>query len=324
MKKIFAVGVISVAVLSLTGCTNSGAAAKKDFTKFFSKLNNKKYNDQDVKIKVNQLEASDATGQALLDSFKGTSVDVKSRVNYDNKVMKTSIDLNSKVFNDQLDFIFSHQGTFINSAGIKTLYPSIKPLFASKMSGEYTSIIDSMITELNKPYLLLDQKVLGNTSNIDTILKEAQQADKSQTQLNDLFKNIPDSAFSEKGDIITAKISKQDMTAEELLKGLQATSSNSTIDQQLQKNADTMKNLAFKNLEFISNLNTKTHVAVLKIKGEILDKAQADNLSIKFDIELTRTSTTDKAAVQAPALSSSQSLEDLQKAYLDKVMTQNK
>ncbi|MGM9885926.1 MAG: hypothetical protein ACI31W_01615 [Lactococcus sp.] len=323
MKKIIPLTMIGLSALTLSACSKKDdAAAKKAYINSIVEVSKDDYNQQEVKLKVDKLEVSsdDKSDASIAKMFKDSEMNITMNTNYESRVL--DFDGSVKVSGQKygLNMLMSDKGIYLNSDDLKSIYKVAKPLVNDKV-GDYSSIFDSMVDGIDKPYLMMDKASINSYSDeadsdeswsetIDDIFK-SQELSKSDIEKE--YKDVDNSAFTQKGDEVTFKISEKDVTFDALLKKLPGATAELSKTQ-LKDLMSQMKDYKVEQMEFVSTKNIKTQETKSTITAKITDD---DKNSI--DLKLSTDAKASKASKKAtePATSKTMTLEDLQNKVIE-------
>ncbi|MCL2114302.1 MAG: hypothetical protein FWH31_10230 [Streptococcaceae bacterium] len=326
-KKLFTVGVVALAALTLSACSAKNSdAAKKAFISDATTLNNSKvYNSQELNVKVDKFKATGDNADSMNKYLNGATFDINVGLDSDNQLASLGgkIKVDNKAYN--LNMLMSEKGLYLNSADIKTLYNDNKGLIP-KSDEQVTMVYGAMVDSLTKPYFFLDANTLNSAnssssenwdSTFKDMFKQTQTIKKSD--LEKAFKDVPNSDFTKNGDKTTLKISGKNGDFKDLIKGF--TSVNPSIPKdQLDSILKESKDVNFDNLSMTMVIDGKAHTIDASFTGKVSDTKEKSTIDFKLSLASKRNKL--KEALKEPSTSDAETMAELQAAAIDKLQAQ--
>ena len=321
-------GIVALAVITLSACsTKNSDEAKKTFISDTVALNNSKdYNAQKVKVDVNEFKIhSDGDNSEFNKIFnKGARLDFNIGLDKTNQLAVIDGKLSLAKNDYDLGLMMSQKGIYISSSDIKSLYDNNKAMIPSSAGGVVT-IYGAMIDSLDKSYLLIDSQTLDSNvqsskNNWESTLKQLFESNSkiSKADLEKQYKEIPNSDFTKSGDKITVNFSGKDIELKDLINNLSAT--YSIPKEQKEQLIKESKNIDISKLSVKLAVDKKSHEMTGKLTGSISNTKE--KTSADLDISLASTRSKLKETLKEPAATDTNTLEEVQNAAIEKLMTQ--
>jgi hypothetical protein len=328
-KKIWmSLGFVALATLMLSACSPKNSdEAKKAFISDTVALNNsKEYNAQNVKIDINEFKVHGEDNSSEFNKLFSKGVGLDLNLGLD-KTKQLAV-LDGKLTADKKDYnlglMMSQKGIYISSSDIKSLYDNNKDLIPSS-AGDAATIYGAMIDSLNKSYLLIDSQTIdsyaqSSKDNWESTIKQIFESNSkmSETDLEKQYKNIPNSDFTKSGDKVTLKFSGNDIELKDLINNLSAT--YSIPKEQTEQLIKESKNIDISKLFVKLTVDKKTHKMSGNLTGSVSNTK--DKTSADLNISLKTTLSKLKENLKEPASTDVNTLEEMQNALLEKLMTQ--
>ncbi len=329
-KKWLVPAAFGLALLTLSACAPSQSnanAAKKTFIKDVVALNDTSvYNAQEFTLKVADFKASGEDASEMNKLLTGSSLQLNVNLDKAHQLASLSSQVGVNKASYALSLLMSEKGIYLKSDDLKNIY---KASPAASSSSQIGTIYGGMIEGLTKPYFLLDDQTInaGASSTADDGTMEAwsstfntifENKNTTKEELNNALKDVPASAFSQKGDKVTFKISGNDISFSELIKGLSQV--NNLPKEQVDTLIKESKSLKAEHVALDLTLNEKTHRLNGTIAAKIKDTEQDSNVTFKLDLDAKRSKL--KTALKEPTSSEVDTLSDLQNAYMTNLETQ--
>lgn len=328
-KKIWMfLGLTALAVFSLSACsTKNSDEAKKAFISDTVALNNSKdYNAQKVKVDVNEFKIHGGGDNSEFNKIfnKGARLDFNIGLDKTNQLAVIDGKLSLAKNDYDLGLMMSQKGIYISSSDIKSLYDNNKAMIPSSAGGVVT-IYGAMIDSLDKSYLLIDSQTLDSNvqsskNNWESTLKQLFESNSkiSKADLEKQYKEIPNSDFTKSGDKITVNFSGKDIELKDLINNLSAT--YSIPKEQKEQLIKESKNIDISKLSVKLAVDKKSHEMTGKLTGSISNTKE--KTSADLDISLASTRSKLKETLKEPAATDTNTLEEVQNAAIEKLMTQ--
>ncbi|AIS04674.1 hypothetical protein [Lactococcus lactis] len=327
-KTWMSLGIVALAVITLSACsTKNSDEAKKTFISDTVALNNSKdYNAQKVKVDVNEFKIhSDGDNSEFNKIFnKGARLDFNIGLDKTNQLAVIDGKLSLAKNDYDLGLMMSQKGIYISSSDIKSLYDNNKAMIPSSAGGVVT-IYGAMIDSLDKSYLLIDSQTLDSNvqsskNNWESTLKQLFESNSkiSKADLEKQYKEIPNSDFTKSGDKITVNFSGKDIELKDLINNLSAT--YSIPKEQKEQLIKESKNIDISKLSVKLAVDKKSHEMTGKLTGSISNTKE--KTSADLDISLASTRSKLKETLKEPAATDTNTLEEVQNAAIEKLMTQ--
>ncbi|PLW59979.1 hypothetical protein [Lactococcus lactis] len=328
-KKIWmSLGIAALAVFSLSACsTKNSDEAKKAFISDTVALNNSKdYNAQKVKVDVNEFKIHGGGDNSEFNKIfnKGAGLDFNIGLDKTNQLAVLDGKLTVAKKDYDLGFRMSQKGLYISSSDIKSLYDNNKDLIPSSAEDTAT-IYGAMIDSLNKSYLLIDSQTLDSNvqsskDNWESTLKQLFESNSkmSEADLEKQYKEIPNSDFTKSGNKVTVEFSGKDIDLNDLINNLSAT--YSIPKEQTERLIKESKNIDISKLSVKLAVDKKSHEMTGKLTGSISNTKE--KTSADLDISLASTRSKLKETLKEPAATDTNTLEEVQNAAIEKLMTQ--
>ena len=327
-KTWMSLGIVALAVITLSACsTKNSDEAKKNFISDTVALNNSKdYNAQKVKVDVNEFKIhSDGDNSEFNKIFnKGARLDFNIGLDKTNQLAVIDGKLSLAKNDYDLGLMMSQKGIYISSSDIKSLYDNNKAMIPSSAGGVVT-IYGAMIDSLDKSYLLIDSQTLDSNvqsskNNWESTLKQLFESNSkiSKADLEKQYKEIPNSDFTKSGDKITVNFSGKDIELKDLINNLSAT--YSIPKEQKEQLIKESKNIDISKLSVKLAVDKKSHEMTGKLTGSISNTKE--KTSADLDISLASTRSKLKETLKEPAATDTNTLEEVQNAAIEKLMTQ--
>lgn len=327
-KTWMSLGIVALAVITLSACsTKNSDEAKKTFISDTVALNNSKdYNAQKVKVDVNEFKIhGDGDNSEFNKIFnKGARLDFNIGLDKTNQLAVIDGKLSLAKNDYDLGLMMSQKGIYISSSDIKSLYDNNKAMIPSSASGVVT-IYGAMIDSLDKSYLLIDSQTLDSNvqsskNNWESTLKQLFESNSkiSKADLEKQYKEIPNSDFTKSGDKITVNFSGKDIELKDLINNLSAT--YSIPKEQKEQLIKESKNIDISKLSVKLAVDKKSHEMTGKLTGSISNTKE--KTSADLDISLASTRSKLKETLKEPAATDTNTLEEVQNAAIEKLMTQ--
>mgnify|MGYP000667248608 FL=1 len=321
-------GIVALAVITLSACsTKNSDEAKKTFISDTVALNNSKdYNAQKVKVDVNEFKIhGDGDNSEFNKIFnKGARLDFNIGLDKTNQLAVIDGKLSLAKNDYDLGLMMSQKGIYISSSDIKSLYDNNKAMIPSSAGGVVT-IYGAMIDSLDKSYLLIDSQTLDSNvqsskNNWESTLKQLFESNSkiSKADLEKQYKEIPNSDFTKSGDKITVNFSGKDIELKDLINNLSAT--YSIPKEQKEQLIKESKNIDISKLSVKLAVDKKSHEMTGKLTGSISNTKE--KTSADLDISLASTRSKLKETLKEPAATDTNTLEEVQNAAIEKLMTQ--
>lgn len=329
-KKWLVPAAFGLALLTLSACAPSQSnanAAKKTFIKDVVALNNTSvYNAQEFTLKVADFKASGEDASEMNKLLTGSSLQLNVNLDKAHQLASLSGQVGFNKASYALSLLMSEKGIYLKSDDLKNIY---KASPAASSSSQIGTMYGGMIEGLTKPYFLLDEQTInaGASSTADDGTTEDwsstfntifENKNTTKEELNNALKDVPASAFSQKGDKVTFKISGNDISFSELIKGLSQV--NNLPKEQVDTLIKESKSLKAEHVALDLTLNEKTHRLNGTIAAKIKDTEQDSNVTFKLDLDAKRSKL--KTALKQPTSSEVDTLSDLQNAYMTNLETQ--
>lgn len=330
-KKWLVPAAFGLALLTLSACAPSQGnanAAKKTFIKDVVALNDTSvYNAQEFTLKVADFKASGEDASKMNKLLTGSSLQLNVNLDEAHQLASLSSQVGVNKASYALSLLMSEKGIYLKSDDLKNIYKAASP--AASSSSQIGTIYGGMIEGLTKPYFLLDDQTInaGASSTADDGTTEDwsstfntifENKNTTKEELNNALKDVPASAFSQKGDKVTFKISGNDISFSELIKGLSQV--NNLPKEQVDTLIKESKSLKAEHVALDLTLNEKTHRLNGTIAAKIKDTEQDSNVTFKLDLDAKRSKL--KTALKEPTSSEVDTLSDLQNAYMTNLETQ--
>ncbi|WP_445080985.1 hypothetical protein [Lactococcus sp. KTH0-1S] len=327
-KTWMSLGIVALAVITLSACsTKNSDEAKKTFISDTVALNNSKdYNAQKVKVDVNEFKIhGDGDNSEFNKIFnKGARLDFNIGLDKTNQLAVIDGKLSLSKNDYDLGLMMSQKGIYISSSDIKSLYDNNKAMIPSSAGGVVT-IYGAMIDSLDKSYLLIDSQTLDSNvqsskNNWESTLKQLFESNSkiSKADLEKQYKEIPNSDFTKSGDKITVNFSGKDIELKDLINNLSAT--YSIPKEQKEQLIKESKNIDISKLSVKLAVDKKSHEMTGKLTGSISNTKE--KTSADLDISLASTRSKLKETLKEPAATDTNTLEEVQNAAIEKLMTQ--
>ncbi|CDG03595.1 hypothetical protein [Lactococcus lactis] len=327
-KTWMSLGIVALAVITLSACsTKNSDEAKKTFISDTVALNNSKdYNAQKVKVDVNEFKIhGDGDNSEFNKIFnKGARLDFNIGLDKTNQLAVIDGKLSLAKNDYDLGLMMSQKGIYISSSDIKSLYDNNKAMIPSSAGGVVT-IYGAMIDSLDKSYLLIDSQTLDSNvqsskNNWESTLKQLFESNSkiSKADLEKQYKEIPNSDFTKSGDKITVNFSGKDIELKDLINNLSAT--YSIPKEQKEQLIKESKNIDISKLSVKLAVDKKSHEMTGKLTGSISNTKE--KTSADLDISLASTRSKLKETLKEPAATDTNTLEEVQNAAIEKLMTQ--
>ncbi|WP_305774697.1 hypothetical protein [Lactococcus lactis] len=327
-KTWMSLGIVALAVITLSACsTKNSDEAKKTFISDTVALNNSKdYNAQKVKVDVNEFKIhGDGDNSEFNKIFnKGARLDFNIGLDKTNQLAVIDGKLSLAKNDYDLGLMMSQKGIYISSSDIKSLYDNNKAMIPSSAGGVVT-IYGAMIDSLDKSYLLIDSQTLDSNvqsskNNWESTLKQLFESNSkiSKADLEKQYKEIPNSDFTKSGDKITVNFSGKDIELKDLINNLSAT--YSIPKEQKEQLIKESKNIDISKLSVKLAVDKKSHEMTGKLTGSISNTKE--KTSADLDISLASTRSKIKETLKEPAATDTNTLEEVQNAAIEKLMTQ--
>lgn len=327
-KTWMSLGIVVLAVITLSACsTKNSDEAKKTFISDTVALNNSKdYNAQKVKVDVNEFKIhGDGDNSEFNKIFnKGARLDFNIGLDKTNQLAVIDGKLSLAKNDYDLGLMMSQKGIYISSSDIKSLYDNNKAMIPSSAGGVVT-IYGAMIDSLDKSYLLIDSQTLDSNvqsskNNWESTLKQLFESNSkiSKADLEKQYKEIPNSDFTKSGDKITVNFSGKDIELKDLINNLSAT--YSIPKEQKEQLIKESKNIDISKLSVKLAVDKKSHEMTGKLTGSISNTKE--KTSADLDISLASTRSKLKETLKEPAATDTNTLEEVQNAAIEKLMTQ--
>ncbi|MDT2886993.1 hypothetical protein [Lactococcus lactis] len=327
-KTWMSLGIVALAVITLSACsTKNSDEAKKTFISDTVALNNSKdYNAQKVKVDVNEFKNhGDGDNSEFNKIFnKGARLDFNIGLDKTNQLAVIDGKLSLAKNDYDLGLMMSQKGIYISSSDIKSLYDNNKAMIPSSAGGVVT-IYGAMIDSLDKSYLLIDSQTLDSNvqsskNNWESTLKQLFESNSkiSKADLEKQYKEIPNSDFTKSGDKITVNFSGKDIELKDLINNLSAT--YSIPKEQKEQLIKESKNIDISKLSVKLAVDKKSHEMTGKLTGSISNTKE--KTSADLDISLASTRSKLKETLKEPAATDTNTLEEVQNAAIEKLMTQ--
>lgn len=330
-KKWLVPAAFGLALLTLSACAPSQSnanAAKKTFIKDVVALNDTSvYNAQEFTLKVADFKASGEDASEMNKLLTGSSLQLNVNLDKAHQLASLSGQVGVNKASYALSLLMSEKGIYLKSDDLKNIY---KASPAGSSSSQIGTIYGGMIEGLTKPYFLLDDQTInaGASSTADgdgttedwssTFNTIFENKNTTKEELNNALKDVPASAFSQKGDKVTFKISGNDISFSELIKGLSQV--NNLPKEQVDTLIKESKSLKAEHVALDLTLNEKTHRLNGTIAAKLKDTEQDSNVTFKLDLDAKRSKL--KTALKEPTSSEVDTLSDLQNAYMTNLETQ--
>lgn len=330
-KKWLVPAAFGLALLTLSACAPSQSnanAAKKTFIKDVVALNDTSvYNAQEFTLKVADFKASGEDASEMNKLLTGSSLQLNVNLDKAHQLASLSSQVGVNKASYALSLLMSEKGIYLKSDDLKNIYKAASPDASS--SSQIGTIYGGIIEGLTKPYFLLDDQTInaGASSTADDGTTEDwsstfntifENKNTTKEELNNALKDVPASAFSQKGDKVTFKISGNDISFSELIKGLSQV--NNLPKEQVDTLIKESKSLKAEHVALDLTLNEKTHRLNGTIAAKIKDTEQDSNVTFKLDLDAKRSKL--KTALKEPTSSEVETLSDLQNAYMTNLETQ--
>ena len=327
-KTWMSLGIVALAVITLSACSSKNSdEAKKTFISDTVALNNSKdYNAQKVKVDVNEFKIhGDGDNSEFNKIFnKGARLDFNIGLDKTNQLAVIDGKLSLAKNDYDLGLMMSQKGIYISSSDIKSLYDNNKAMIPSSAGGVVT-IYGAMIDSLDKSYLLIDSQTLDSNvqsskNNWESTLKQLFESNSkiSKADLEKQYKEIPNSDFTKSGDKITVNFSGKDIELKDLINNLSAT--YSIPKEQKEQLIKESKNIDISKLSVKLAVDKKSHEMTGKLTGSISNTKE--KTSADLDISLASTRSKLKETLKEPAATDTNTLEEVQNAAIEKLMTQ--
>ena len=327
-KTWMSLGIVALAVITLSACsTKNSDEAKKTFISDTVALNNSKdYNAQKVKVDVNEFKIhGDGDNSEFNKIFnKGARLDFNIGLDKTNQLAVIDGKLSLAKNDYDLGLMMSQKGIYISSSDIKSLYDNNKAMIPSSAGGVVT-IYGAMIDSLDKSYLLIDSQTLDSNvqsskNNWESTLKQLFESNSkiSKADLEKQYKEIPNSDFTKSVDKITVNFSGKDIELKDLINNLSAT--YSIPKEQKEQLIKESKNIDISKLSVKLAVDKKSHEMTGKLTGSISNTKE--KTSADLDISLASTRSKLKETLKEPAATDTNTLEEVQNAAIEKLMTQ--
>ena len=327
-KTWMSLGIVALAVITLSACsTKNSDEAKKTFISDTVALNNSKdYNAQKVKVDVNEFKIhGDGDNSEFNKIFnKGARLDFNIGLDKTNQLAVIDGKLSLAKNDYDLGLMMSQKGIYISSSDIKSLYDNNKAMIPSSAGGVVT-IYGAIIDSLDKSYLLIDSQTLDSNvqsskNNWESTLKQLFESNSkiSKADLEKQYKEIPNSDFTKSGDKITVNFSGKDIELKDLINNLSAT--YSIPKEQKEQLIKESKNIDISKLSVKLAVDKKSHEMTGKLTGSISNTKE--KTSADLDISLASTRSKIKETLKEPAATDTNTLEEVQNAAIEKLMTQ--
>ena len=327
-KTWMSLGIVALAVITLSACsTKNSDEAKKTFISDTVALNNSKdYNAQKVKVDVNEFKIhGDGDNSEFNKIFnKGARLDFNIGLDKTNQLAVIDGKLSLAKNDYDLGLMMSQKGIYISSSDIKSLYDNNKAMIPSSAGGVVT-IYGAMIDSLDKSYLLIDSQTLDSNvqsskNNWESTLKQLFESNSkiSKADLEKQYKEIPNSDFTKSGDKVTVNFSGKDIELKDLINNLSAT--YSIPKEQKEQLIKESKNIDISKLSVKLAVDKKSHEMTGKLTGSISNTKE--KTSADLDISLASTRSKLKETLKEPAATDTNTLEEVQNAAIEKLMTQ--
>ncbi|RHJ26423.1 hypothetical protein [Lactococcus lactis] len=327
-KTWMSLGIVALAVITLSACsTKNSDEAKKTFISDTVALNNSKdYNAQKVKVDVNEFKIhGDGDNSEFNKIFnKGARLDFNIGLDKTNQLAVIDGKLSLAKNDYDLGLMMSQKGIYLSSSDIKSLYDNNKAMIPSSAGGVVT-IYGAMIDSLDKSYLLIDSQTLDSNvqsskNNWESTLKQLFESNSkiSKADLEKQYKEIPNSDFTKSGDKITVNFSGKDIELKDLINNLSAT--YSIPKEQKEQLIKESKNIDISKLSVKLAVDKKSHEMTGKLTGSISNTKE--KTSADLDISLASTRSKLKETLKEPAATDTNTLEEVQNAAIEKLMTQ--
>ena len=327
-KTWMSLGIVALAVITLSACsTKNSDEAKKTFISDTVALNNSKdYNAQKVKVDVNEFKIhGDGDNSEFNKIFnKGARLGFNIGLDKTNQLAVIDGKLSLAKNDYDLGLMMSQKGIYISSSDIKSLYDNNKAMIPSSAGGVVT-IYGAMIDSLDKSYLLIDSQTLDSNvqsskNNWESTLKQLFESNSkiSKADLEKQYKEIPNSDFTKSGDKITVNFSGKDIELKDLINNLSAT--YSIPKEQKEQLIKESKNIDISKLSVKLAVDKKSHEMTGKLTGSISNTKE--KTSADLDISLASTRSKIKETLKEPAATDTNTLEEVQNAAIEKLMTQ--
>ena len=327
-KSWMSLGLAALAVFSLSACsTKNSDEAKKAFISDTVALNNSKdYNAQKVKVDVNEFKIHGGGDNSEFNKIfnKGAGLDFNIGLDKTNQLAVLDGKLTVAKKDYDLGFMMSQKGLYISSSDIKSLYDNNKDLIPSSAEDTAT-IYGAMIDSLNKSYLLIDSQTLDSNvqsskNNWESTLKQLFESNSkiSKADLEKQYKEIPNSDFTKSGDKVNVNFSGKDIDLNDLINNLSAT--YSIPKEQTERLIKESKNIDISKLSVKLTVDKKSHEMTGKLTGSISNTKEKTNADL--DISLASTRGKLKETLKEPAATDTNTLEEVQNAAIEKLMTQ--
>ncbi|MFQ6367208.1 hypothetical protein [Lactococcus lactis] len=327
-KTWMSLGIVALAVITLSACsTKNSDEAKKTFISDTVALNNSKdYNAQKVKVDVNEFKIHGGGDNSEFNKIfnKGARLDFNIGLDKTNQLAVIDGKLSLAKNDYDLGLMMSQKGIYISSSDIKSLYDNNKAMIPSSAGGVVT-IYGAMIDSLDKSYLLIDSQTLDSNvqsskNNWESTLKQLFESNSkiSKADLEKQYKEIPNSDFTKSGDKITVNFSGKDIELKDLINNLSAT--YSIPKEQKEQLIKESKNIDISKLSVKLAVDKKSHEMTGKLTGSISNTKE--KTSADLDISLASTRSKLKETLKEPAATDTNTLEEVQNAAIEKLMTQ--
>ncbi|MGF2995470.1 hypothetical protein [Lactococcus lactis] len=327
-KTWMSLGIVALAVITLSACsTKNSDEAKKTFISDTVALNNSKdYNAQKVKVDVNEFKIHGGGDNSEFNKIfnKGAKLDFNIGLDKTNQLAVIDGKLSLAKNDYDLGLMMSQKGIYISSSDIKSLYDNNKAMIPSSAGGVVT-IYGAMIDSLDKSYLLIDSQTLDSNvqsskNNWESTLKQLFESNSkiSKADLEKQYKEIPNSDFTKSGDKITVNFSGKDIELKDLINNLSAT--YSIPKEQKEQLIKESKNIDISKLSVKLAVDKKSHEMTGKLTGSISNTKE--KTSADLDISLASTRSKLKETLKEPAATDTNTLEEVQNAAIEKLMTQ--
>lgn len=327
-KTWMSLGIVALAVITLSACsTKNSDEAKKTFISDTVALNNSKdYNAQKVKVDVNEFKIHGGGDNSEFNKIfnKGAKLDFNIGLDKTNQLAVIDGKLSLAKNDYDLGLMMSQKGIYISSSDIKSLYDNNKAMIPSSAGGVVT-IYGAMIDSLDKSYLLIDSQTLDSNvqsskNNWESTIKQLFESNSkiSKADLEKQYKEIPNSDFTKSGDKITVNFSGKDIELKDLINNLSAT--YSIPKEQKEQLIKESKNIDISKLSVKLAVDKKSHEMTGKLTGSISNTKE--KTSADLDISLASTRSKLKETLKEPAATDTNTLEEVQNAAIEKLMTQ--
>ncbi|WP_270220276.1 hypothetical protein [Lactococcus lactis] len=327
-KTWMSLGIVALAVITLSACsTKNSDESKKTFISDTVALNNSKdYNAQKVKVDVNEFKIHGGGDNSEFNKIfnKGARLDFNIGLDKTNQLAVIDGKLSLAKNDYDLGLMMSQKGIYISSSDIKSLYDNNKAMIPSSAGGVVT-IYGAMIDSLDKSYLLIDSQTLDSNvqsskNNWESTLKQLFESNSkiSKADLEKQYKEIPNSDFTKSGDKITVNFSGKDIELKDLINNLSAT--YSIPKEQKEQLIKESKNIDISKLSVKLAVDKKSHEMTGKLTGSISNTKE--KTSADLDISLASTRSKLKETLKEPAATDTNTLEEVQNAAIEKLMTQ--